>query len=94
MRLSILDFLGSVLDTSDFPSRWHCGVWTSGHGSLHIVSDVLIGAAYFAIPAVLFYFIRKHPELRLPRVVGLFGAFIFVCGAGHLLEATIFWWPA
>ncbi len=94
MQISIFDFLGAIFDTAGFPARWHCGLWTSGHGWLHIASDLLIWSAYFAIPVVLLYFLRRYPDLPMPRVVWLFAAFIFACGAGHLLEALIFWWPA
>lgn len=38
----MIEFLAKLLDTSDFPARWHCGNWTSGEGWLHIVSDVAI----------------------------------------------------
>ncbi|MBI1353195.1 MAG: PAS domain-containing protein [Acidobacteria bacterium] len=93
MKLALFDFLGNVLDTSGFAARWQCGLWSSGHGWLHIGSDLLIWAAYFTIPVVLIHSWRKHADLPVPRVVALFGAFIFACGTGHLLEAAIFWWP-
>jgi len=94
MQISIIDFFSAIFDTAGFPARWHCGLWTSGHGWLHIASDLLIWGAYFAIPVVLLYFLRKYPDIPIPRVVWLFAIFIFACGAGHLLEAMIFWWPA
>lgn len=94
MQFYMLDFFGGIFDTAGFPARWQCGLWTPEHGWLHIASDLFIWGAYFTIPAVLVYFIRKQPDLPLPRVVWLFAIFIFACGTGHLLEAMIFWWPA
>lgn len=91
------DFLTRLFDTTGFPPRWNCGsAWgeSPGIGWLHIVSDILVFGAYTAIPFVLVYFIRKRPDVPFPRVFWLFGAFIFACGAGHLIESTLFWWPA
>jgi len=84
--------VGWLFDTSGFPRRWECGEWSAALGWLHIVSDVLIWAAYMLIPLVLFYFVMKR-RTPLPGVTWLFIAFIASCGIGHLLEAVIFWEP-
>jgi PAS domain-containing protein len=83
-----------LFDTSDFPARWTCGRWTAGHGWLHILSDIGVWSAYFAIPCVLLYFIWRRKDLPFRRIFLLFGAFILLCGTTHLMEAIIFWWPA
>jgi signal transduction histidine kinase/DNA-binding response OmpR family regulator len=89
----MFDFLANLFSTADFPQRWNCGVWTSGHGWLHIISDIVIFAAYTAIPVMLLYFIfRKKTGAFLP-VFALFAVFILACGFVHLTEATIFWIP-
>ncbi|MCA8959966.1 MAG: hypothetical protein KDC38_05615 [Planctomycetes bacterium] len=88
-----MPFFRDLFDTRDFPARWHCGTWSSGHGWLHIVSDVAIWGAYMAIPCALLFFILRRRDAPFPRVFWLFGAFIFACGTGHLLEAVIFWHP-
>lgn len=93
----MVDFIRKLFDTAEFPARWNCGqAWADepGWGWLHIVSDVLIWGAYFTIPMVLAYFVTKRRDIPFPRIFWLFGAFIFACGFGHLIEATIFWWPA
>jgi len=89
-----MNFWMSLFDTSDFPARWHCGQWTSGHGWLHILSDLAVWSAYFAIPGVLLYFILQRRDLPFRKIFWLFGAFILLCGTTHLMEAIIFWWPA
>ncbi len=86
--------LRSLFDTSDFPPRWHCGVWTAQHGWLHIVSDMGIWLAYVLIPALLVIFILRRRDVPFPPIFWLFGAFILLCGMTHLLEAAMFWWPA
>ena len=88
------DFLSNLLDTSDFPPRWHCGSWSSGHGWLHILSDLGMWSAYLAIPCVLGYFALSKKDVPFRTIFWLFGTFILACGTTHLMEALIFWWPA
>ncbi len=87
------NIVSGLFDTSGFPARWHCGIWSDALGWLHIGSDVAIFSAYTAIPVVLAFFILRKPDTPFPRVLWLFIAFIFACGFGHLLEAIIFWHP-
>jgi signal transduction histidine kinase/DNA-binding NarL/FixJ family response regulator len=42
---------------------------------------------------MLIYFIRKRGDLPFSFVFGLFGAFIILCGAGHLLDIWTLWHP-
>ncbi|MCH9685625.1 MAG: two-component sensor histidine kinase [Deltaproteobacteria bacterium] len=87
------EFFSKLLDTSDFPARWHCGNWSDGHGWLHIASDVAVFLAYMAIPIVLAFFIIRRRDLPFPRIFWMFVAFIAFCGLSHLVEAYIFWNP-
>jgi PAS domain S-box-containing protein len=89
----MLEFLTRLFDPSDFPPRWHCGSWTEAHGWLHILSDLGIWAAYFAIPCILVYFVLRRRDIPFPSIFWLFGAFILACGTTHLMEAIIFWQP-
>ncbi len=87
------NILTELFDTSGFPARWHCGLWSDAWGWLHIGSDVAIFGAYTAIPVVLAYFVLRKPDIPFPKIFWLFVAFIFSCGFGHVLEAVIFWHP-
>jgi PAS domain S-box-containing protein len=89
----MLDFLRNLFDTAGFPPRWNCGDWTAGHGWLHILSDLGIWSAYFAIPSILVYFVLRRRDAPFPKIFWLFGAFILACGTTHLIEAIIFWHP-
>lgn len=89
----MIDFVTQLFDTEDFPPRWTCGNWTEGHGWLHILSDLGVFSAYFAIPIVLAFFVARRKDLPFRRLFVLFAAFILLCGATHLMEAIIFWWP-
>ncbi len=85
--------LDLLFDTSGFPPRWTCGQWTDLHGWIHIVCDLLIFGAYFAIPVLLVWFLRKRRDVPFPTVFWLFGLFILSCGTGHLIDASLFWFP-
>lgn len=87
--------LFNIFDTSLWPARWNCGVWTPEHGWLYIGSDLAIWVAYFAIPFILgFFYLRQKDEIPFRLVFLLFIGFIVACGLTHLIDAIIFWWPA
>ncbi|CCG98389.1 histidine kinase [Fibrella aestuarina BUZ 2] len=90
----LIDFLSRLTDTRDWPPRWLCGHWTDFHGWLYIGSDLTIWLAYMGIPLILLRFIFIKKGIPLPGVFALFGAFILLCGTSHLVDATMFWWPA
>jgi PAS domain S-box-containing protein len=87
------EFFTKLFDTSDFPARWYCGNWSEFTGWLHILSDIAIWGAYFAIPLVLLVFARKRKDFPFTRLFWLFAGFILACGSVHLVEAIIFWKP-
>lgn len=72
----------------------HCYLWQTPLVSLHVVSDFLIAIAYFSIPLMLLYFVSKRSDVPFQNIFLLFGAFIVLCGAGHLLEIWTLWHPA
>ncbi|MBV09340.1 ATP-binding protein [Rubinisphaera sp.] len=90
---SLAGFFGNLFETSSYPARWNCGSWTPIEGWLHIVSDIGIFAAYFAIPLALVYFVLKRRDRPFFGVFILFAAFIMLCGTSHLIEAIIFYYP-
>lgn len=90
----VIEFFTNILGTNDWPPRWICGKWSDFHGWLYIISDITIWLAYFMIPVILIWFIQQRPHIPFLPVFWLFGAFIILCGATHLIDAIIFWWPA
>jgi signal transduction histidine kinase len=85
---------GGWFDTTGIPARWHCGRWPEPLGWVHIASDLLTFLAYMAIPLALLVVVRQRRDIPFPKLFWLFIAFIGACGAVHLLEAVMFWWPA
>ena len=74
-------------------ARWNCGHWTTLHGWVHILSDLAIFGAYAAIPVALVVFISRRNDVPFNKLFWLFAGFILFCGVGHLIEASLFWWP-
>lgn len=82
-----------------------CYLWRPGLLWLHVLSDSLVAASYFAIPPVLIYLVvRARRELKDGEVMGLeglpfdrvfvaFGLFIVACGTTHLLGVVTVWKP-
>ncbi len=90
----VFEFFKKLFDTDDWPPRWHCGKWSEFHGWLYIISDLLIWAAYFAIPVIIIRFITYKRQRRFIKLYFLFAGFILACGATHFLDAIGFWIPA
>lgn len=88
------EFFAKLFETSDWPPRWLCGIWSDFHGWLYIGSDISIWLSYFIIPVIIIWFIQRNRSIPFLPVFWLFGAFILLCGATHLIDAVIFWWPA
>lgn len=57
------------------------------------MSDLAIFGAYAAIPVALVLFISKRKDVPFNSLFWLFAGFILFCGVGHLIEASLFWWP-
>ncbi|MDY6784242.1 MAG: PAS domain-containing protein [Cyanobacteriota bacterium] len=72
----------------------HCYLWQTPLVALHALSDIAIALAYFSIPAMLAYFVKQRRDVPFSSVFLLFGAFITLCGVGHLLEVWTLWYPA
>lgn len=70
-----------------------CYLWQTPLVTLHVTSNLLIAIAYFSIPTMLVYFVRKRQGTPFTTVFLLFGAFIASCGLGHLLDIWTLWFP-
>lgn len=90
----MLELAKNLLSPSQYIPHGHCYLWQTPLVWLHVVSDALVAIAYFSIPAMLIYFVRKRSDIPFSRVFLLFGAFIVLCGTGHLLDIWTLWHPA
>ncbi|MCC5647162.1 PAS domain S-box protein [Nostoc sp. CHAB 5824] len=89
----MMEFLNNFFSTSQFIPHGHCYLWKPGLVWLHLVSDVLIGLAYYSIPVMLVYFVRKRRDMPFGWMFLMFGAFIVACGTTHLMDVWTLWYP-
>lgn len=78
---------------SEFLPHGFCYTWNRDLVWLHLVSDSLIGVAYFSIPFALAYFVHKRRDLPFSWMFVLFGLFIIACGSTHWMEVWTLWYP-
>lgn len=71
----------------------HCYLLDPGVMALNAISDALIALAYFSIPGLLLYFVRKRKDLEYKSVFVWFSIFIISCGLSHIAEIVVIWWP-
>ncbi len=86
----------SVHDVTDYMAHGFCFLWDPGLVRLHVMSDLIIGLAYYTIAIALFYFIyKRHKKRDIPflPIFLLFGIFIFACGTTHLFSAYTVYVP-
>ncbi|MBZ5593280.1 MAG: PAS domain S-box protein [Acidobacteriia bacterium] len=79
------------LFSSDFMPHGYCYLWRPEIVWLHAISDALIGLAYYCIPLVLAYLVRRRRDLPFHGMFLMFGVFIFGCGTTHLMEVWTIW---
>lgn len=70
-----------------------CYLWNPLLIWLHGLSDTLIAIAYFSIPPILIYLVRKKRSIPFDWMFVCFGCFIAACGATHLMEVITLWSP-
>ena len=89
------ELLKTIFSPTQYMPHGSCYLWQTSLVWLHLLSDLLIAIAYFSIPAMLLYFLcKRKKEVPFLGVFILFGAFIILCGFGHLLEIWTLWHPA
>jgi PAS domain S-box-containing protein len=86
-----MDFFRQLFGAGEFMPHGYCYLWNPGLVWLHVISDLLIAAAYFTIPFTLLRFVRKRRDLPFSWMFVLFGVFIVACGATHVMEVWNLW---
>ncbi|HEY9799724.1 MAG TPA: PAS domain S-box protein [Leptolyngbyaceae cyanobacterium] len=89
MSSVLYSFLPSVLS---FP-QGHCYVWNPGLVWLHLLSDTLIGIAYYSIALTLLYIVNKRQEFPFKIIFLLLSAFMVASGTTHMMEVWTLWQP-
>jgi len=89
----MLESFKTLLNAGGFIPHGHCYLWKSELVWLHVVSDSLIALAYYSIPFMLVYFVRKRRDVPFDWIFLMFGTFIVACGTTHLFEVWTLWHP-
>ena len=87
------DRIAGFFASEEFMPHGMCFLWEPGLVWLHVVSDFLIGAAYFSIPVALAVFAFRRTDLQYRWMVGLFMLFIVACGTTHFFGIWVIWNP-
>jgi two-component system, NtrC family, sensor kinase len=82
----MLEFLQRFFASEQFIPHGPCYLWKPGLLWLHIVSDLLIALACYSIAITLVYFVQKRRDLPFKGIFLLFGVFIVLCGATHIMS--------
>ena len=88
------ELVKNIFSPTQYMPHGHCYLWQTPLVWLHVTGDFLIAIAYYSIPAMLIYFIFKRRDVPFLGIFALFGAFIILCGTGHLLEIWTLWHSA
>jgi signal transduction histidine kinase len=78
-------------DASGFMPHGHCFLWSPPVLAMHVVSDLLIGLAYMAIPFGLYSLSRRRRDLPFGWLFACFSVFIVSCGLSHWVAAWNVW---
>ena len=87
------DFGKWLFDSSGLTPHGFCLLWEPGLIWTYALSDSAIALAYFSIPAMLLVVARRRRDLVFRPLLGLFAAFILLCGATHWLDVVTLWAP-
>jgi signal transduction histidine kinase/CheY-like chemotaxis protein len=81
------------LFSKEFMPHGMCYLWDPVVLWLNVISDGLTAAAYYMIPFLLFYFVRKRRDVEFKGIFLAFGIFILACGTTHLMSVVTVWTP-
>ena len=81
------------MSADNFMPHGHCYLWKPELVQLHVISDLLIAAAYFSIPFTLLHFVRRRRDLPFNWMFVCFGVFIIACGLTHVMDVWTMWKP-
>jgi signal transduction histidine kinase/CheY-like chemotaxis protein len=88
----MLEFFRRLFST-EFMPHGMCLYWEPTVLWLNVLSDCLIAVSYYAIPFLLFKFLRRRRDVLFKGLLVAFGVFILACGTTHVLGAVTMWHP-
>ncbi len=89
----MFDYFQKLLGAQGLAPHGYCLLWDPALIWTHVISDALIGLAYFSIPVVLVTFIIRRKDIAFSWIAWMFAAFIMACGTTHFLSIWTLWRP-
>jgi len=89
----MMEFLSALFDTDSLTPHGMCLLWRPELVWTLVTADAVIGVAYYSIPVVLAYIIRKRPDFGFGWVIWCFVTFILACGTTHFMSIWTLWVP-
>ena len=89
----MLDFFSQLFSRSNFMPHGHCFLWSPEILWMHVISDLIIAIAYYSIPLALAIILYRRKSFPFKWLVGLFAAFIILCGTTHIVAIVTQWNP-
>src|SRR3954470_17775975 len=84
-------YFKDLLNSDSLSPHGICLLWRPELIWTHVVSDVVIGLAYFSIPAVLGVFVHRRRDVQFGWMIWLFVLFIMLCGMTHFMAVWTLW---
>ncbi len=78
---------------SGYMAHGYCLLWEPHLVWLHVISDILIGLAYFSIPISMVYFLVKRRDFPFTHTFAVLALIFFSCGITHFFAAYIIYNP-
>ena len=88
-----MDTLTELFATNGFMPHGMCYQWLPEVLWMHVLSDLIIAIAYYSIPLALAIVIYRRGSFPFKWVLGLFAAFILLCGTTHIVGIITVWEP-
>ncbi len=89
----MFDYFQRLLGERGLAPHGFCLLWDPALIWTHVISDALIGLAYFSIPIALAHFLTRRRDVAFSWVVWMFAAFIMACGTTHFFAIWTLWHP-
>jgi hypothetical protein len=89
----MLEYVLNLFESAGFMPHGHCYFWQPAVLATNVAGDGLTALAYFSIPPVIFFLIKKRKDLTHTNVFILFAFFILLCGITHFIEVITVWVP-
>jgi len=88
-----MQFIKNLFSTDGFMPHGMCYQWQPQVLWTHVISDLIIAIAYYSIPLALAIVIYRRGQFPFKWLLGLFAAFILLCGTTHILGIITIWDP-